>query len=469
MGPRTAATIAVVICGSMRTVGWADENKDLDLIPPAAQEGNPAQPQSAATPTRQAVAGRLYGEEAFTASSSRGGLVVPFPPPAPPDWQNRISLDASYRWDLTQSFSATLSDRMNLLAQPDFDFPSAASFRNDFREGYLTWEPAARNYLEAGRINVRNGVALGFNPTDFFKTRTLIDQASLDPSVIRQDRLGTVMARAQTIWSGGSASFVFAPKLYEPTPIMTTPPPSLDPNFDLTNAADRWLVSANYEIADLSPQALIYHESGDTRFGLNLSRQIGNSIVAYAEWAGGRQRTLIVRAVDYGKETGTLPPSAPILPPSDTDSRFRNDLAVGASWSSSAKFTLNLEYHYHQAGFSRQDWQNWFAVGSINPAAAGEVWYVRGYANDQQEPVTRHQVFARVDWRDAFISHLELSAFAFVNLYDGSTLAQISASYYVSNAWTVGAYLSANVGGAYSERGSLPQAASAIVQLVRYF
>jgi len=66
---------------------------------------------------------------------------------------------------------------------------------------YLTWEPAASTYLEAGRINLRNGAALGFNPTDFLKTRTLVGQASLDPSAARQNRLGTAMVRGQKIWA----------------------------------------------------------------------------------------------------------------------------------------------------------------------------------------------------------------------------------------------------------------------------
>ena len=61
------------------------------------------------------------------------------------------------------------------------------------------------------------------------------------------------------------------------------------------------------------------------------------------------------------------------------------------------------------------------------------------------------------------------TAFSFVNLYDGSTLSQIAANYYLSDRWTLGAYVSANLGSPRSERGSFPQEASAILQLVRYF
>jgi hypothetical protein len=39
----------------------------------------------------------------------------------------------------------------------------------------------------------------------------------------------------------------------------------------------------------------------------------------------------------------------------------------------------------------------------------------------------------------------------------------------LSSAWTIGGFLAGNLDGAHSERGSAPQAASAILQLVGYF
>jgi len=55
--------------------------------------------------------------------------------------------------------------------------------------GYASWEPLDRTYLDLGRINLKSGVALGFNPTDFFKTRAVVEPLSADPSVLREDRL----------------------------------------------------------------------------------------------------------------------------------------------------------------------------------------------------------------------------------------------------------------------------------------
>jgi hypothetical protein len=465
---RAAAALLAVAFGVAAGPGLAAENEDLDRIPQAVPDAG-SQP---AAPPAAPASGRLFVEDAFSLMSNRGGLVVPFPPPAPARWQNRTSLDASYQWTLTDRLSLTFSDRFNLEEENDFNFPSFRTTRNDFREGYVTFEPLTRVYLEAGRINVRNGVAAGFNPTDFFRTRTALDLASVDPSALREDRLGTVMARAQTIWDGGSFAVAYAPRLYDPTPINATVPAGVDPRFDLTSDTGRLLLSLNADVAGLAPQALLFQQNGQTRLGLNVSHPIGNSIIAYGEWAGGRQPSLIATALAYGKQTGTIPDAAPNPGFGSGDVRFRNDLAVGASWTSEAKVTINLEYHYHEAGFSQRDWRNWFDLGGpmrTSPGVASELWYIRGYANAMQDPMTQHEAFLRADWTDAFVKDLELTALAFVNLYDGSSLTQVSASYFLTDTWTIGCYVSGNLGAARSERGSMPQLGSAIVQLTHDF
>lgn len=465
---RTIAITAGLLWLAGTNLAHADENNDLNLIP-GAINNEAAPPAAPATP---ATHGKFYLEDAITGSSLRGGLVVPFPPPPIANWQNRASLDALDSWSLGHDLRATLSDRLNVVAENGVDFVSRQTLRNDLREGYLTWEPVARNFLEAGRINVRNGIALGFNPTDFFKTQTAVGQPSLDPSVIREDRLGTVMLRGQAIWTGGAASLAFAPKLGEPAPITDRSRLGIDPLIERTNSADRFLATIELGVADLGPQALVYHEGSKTRFGLNLSHPIGQSVIAYAEASTGEEPNLITAAIAYGKKTGVLPESAPILPPTNPATHWRSDFVAGASWTPVGKLTFNAEYHFHQAGLTSRDWRNWFAIGGANPSIRGisnELWYIRDFANAEQEPVTRQQAFFRADWTDAFIADLELTAIAFVDLYDGSTLTQLAAQYYLSDAWTISGYFSANLDGKRTERGSFPQAASATLSLRRYF
>ena len=134
------------------------------------------------------------------------------------------------------------------------------------------------------------------------------------------------------------------------------------------------------------------------------------------------------------------------------------------------KLTLNFEYHFHQAGLTPQDWRNWFnaARGGGFSGINATLWYVRAYAQDQQEPMARHEGFVRLDWVDAFVPDLEITALANVNLQDGSGLMQATADYYLSRSWTVGVLGSVTFGGVRTDYGSLPQAASVLLRVVRY-
>jgi hypothetical protein len=78
-------------------------------------------------------------------------------------------------------------------------------------------------------------------------------------------------------------------------------------------------------------------------------------------------------------------------------------------------------------------------------------------------------VFLRADWVDAFIPNLEITGFVNADLYDASGLVQITADYHLSDAWTVGGLVIADLGRARSDFGSLPQSASMLFRLARYF
>jgi hypothetical protein len=447
-----------------------DENDDLAKLPGATPA--PATNESP-TPTGDVGRHRVYLENAVVVGAQRAELTVPSDAPAN-SWQERLFIDVRKEWSLGHRLNVTFGDRLNMRADSDLVFPSHQNVINDFREGFLSWEPVDRTYVDAGRINLKSGAALGFNPTDFFKTRAVVEPLSADPSVLREDRLGALMLRAQRIGSAGAITVAFAPALYQQSPVYTNSSlPSLDPSFDRTNAHTRLLVKASMNVAaDFSPELLVYHENDRTKLGVNITRGLGQNIVAYAEWAGGRQPSMIADALRYGRETGALPADAPPVLGDDSRRVFQSDLSVGGSFAAKAKVTLNVEYHLHQAGFVRQDWDNWFNTGQGTVGSspvARELWFIRGYALDQQLPLTRHSLFARADWVDAFARHLELTGFVNTDLYDRSGLVQIAADYYLSDTWTIGVQANANVGSARSDFGSLPGTGSMLFKAARYF
>lgn len=453
-----------LLASPARSQGGEDE--DLDLVPKEVNEAGEAQAMTERPPSR--VSARVYLENVATGASAPRALLVEYPD-ALPRWQDRFSLDSAVRWDIAKRLSLVVSDRLSVIGQEGVSFLSWQTVENNLREGYLSWEPMDRLYLEAGRINVRNGVSLGFNPTDFFRTGTLVGQASMDPSVTRQNRLGVAMVRAQAIWAWGSASLAYAPKLDDAARVVNAQPVGVDPRFYATNFEHRVLLSLNFDVAGLSPQILAYFEGLRPKLGLSASRQLGESVIVYGEWAGGVAKDLSARATEHGQETGVLPSMISPLPPTSAEDQLRNDVSVGAAWTIAAmKLTLNAEYHYHEGGFSRAAWRSWFDAGAGAPQAARQLWYVRRYAKEQQEPLTSHELFVRADLARGLVRDLQLGALAVIDLLDGSTLAQLSANYSVNDAWTVSAFATASLGDRASDYGSLPQALSGSLQLTWY-
>ncbi|MBV9992194.1 MAG: hypothetical protein JOZ72_12995 [Alphaproteobacteria bacterium] len=470
MGRRVRCDVAAAILFAavvLSAPARAGDDDDLARIPKQTDQS-----EDTANLARDLDAtGRVYLQDDLFFAADRSNLAVPLGPG--PSWEERLFLDTRLTWSLGSDVSFTYSGRFNLRAEDGIDFPSHENLRNDLREAYLAWQIAPDDFVEAGRINLKSGTGLGYNPTDFFKTRAVVEPVSADPGVLREDRLGTAMVMGQHLWDGGSVTVAYAPKLYDDTPIyFNSDLPSFDPMFDRTNARERILVKSSLRLADdLMPEFLFYDEAGNTRFGINISRSFGRSIVGYAEWAGGSRASLVHDALTYGVETGTLPAAALSVIPESGAKSFRSDYVVGASYTTENRITINLEYDRHGEGFTGQDWRNWFdtgIAGRSNPLVTGTLWYIRGYAQDQLELTGRDVVFLRADWTDAFVKDLNLSGFVLDDVRDGSALAQVSADYYLSRSWTVGGLVDANFGSRRSEFGSLPNTAEVFLKLTAY-
>jgi hypothetical protein len=458
---RSGAVVFAVLM--LAADAWADESNDLDLIPqsPAKQESS------------YRVPGRFFIQNALTITSVRDDLLVPSPPPLPPRWEERLFGDARIEWPLSSNAHVTYSGRLNFILQEDLGFPNRGNVTHDLRELYVSTEPLQRSYFDAGRINLKSGVALGFNPTDYFKARAVVDPLTADPGALREDRLGTVMLRAQHVGEGSSVMLAYAPKITDPAPIASDPYRGFDPLWGRTNGTERWLVKGSLQLGDgVNPEVLAFHENGKWKFGANIAESVGQSSVVYLEWSGGKRLPIADEALAFGRATGTIPPAAPSVITQGNDERFRNQVALGASYTNESKITFNLEYHYNEAGFSRDDWNRWFNVGEGRAESSPivrELWYIRGYASDRQEPIQQHSIFLRADWVDAFVPKLELTGFVLADARDGSALLQVEASYARTDLWSFGVLAGGTTGGRRSNFGSLPREASILFKATRYF
>ncbi|MGF6596757.1 hypothetical protein P3T23_001468 [Paraburkholderia sp. GAS448] len=374
----TSATPAALATASGRAVGNAVSNATADGTGSALDLAN-ASDTSAATSTSAAATVRpwkLSVENAVRLSDyqNAGGSA-----------RNQVSLDVQYARSLVPSLNVNFSmrfDRFDPLSS------KAAPSRSEslIREAYVSWRASPLQVVDVGRVNQRVGAGFGYNPTDFFKAGAVNLDVSPDPQSRRTNRLGSVAVRGQQLWDTGSLSLMLSPRL---TRYSAPGDPSASSALQRTNGVNRWMLVGSQRLSEtVQPQWLIYGEQGQaSQFGVNFSALFGNSIVAYAEWAGGRRQSILART------TGV------------DDRAFRASSAVGATWTLPNDLSLTAEFQGNGAGASATQWS---ALQASNPAAWGRA--VQTVTASQELPA-RHGVFLMANWRNVGVRRLDLSGF----------------------------------------------------------
>lgn len=409
---------------------------ELELIPPAGEVYKSSNEENIIPSARSLIGGtsddRIFAESVSVIARSRERPQTQTIPVS--SFSTRASLDLNVAVKLTEGLDLQLSDRLNV----SYGTQGKTNLAQELRELYVGWRLGPNDLIQLGRLNVRNGVGIGYSPTDYLRTGATLDVASFDPASIRAGRLGVYSTRFEHSWSGGAAAILIAPKL------TTATKDTLGLQAASTNFATRWLATLDLEFDGLSPQLLVF-DGGDQRpqFGVSVSKLLSSSVVGYGEYNIGRAVRLSDLAVGLG------------------GARLRSQATLGMSWANSAaRITGNLEYHYNGAGISKSDSRNLGANGSLLRAG--------GLAAISQDPLSRHQIFARVQTLDRFAQGLELALFTATDLATGSTFASTSAVYSPSPKWTFAIFASALAGKSSDVYGF--QAANKIMTLqIRFY
>lgn len=362
---------------------------------------------------------RLYAEGAQVRSEQRADGAV--------QHSQRLSLDAYVDTAAAPRWRAVFADRLDLRWR---GAPAYGDFINTLKEAYVSGQPANDAAFDIGRVNARYGVASGYNPTDYFRANAVRSIVSINPASLRENRLGTVMLRGQRLWSSGSLTALYAPRLTEER--NTSP---FSPDFGATNNQWQGLVALSQKLApDFSPQWLLYdNERGEPQLGMNATTLWNDATVAYLEWSGGRQMSQVAQALGQSEER-----------------RFRSRLATGATYTAPNKLSVTLEYDYNGAAPDEAQWN------ALRQGAPDLYAQYRSRAAAQQDLPTRRNLFLYARWQDFLIPRLELSAMLRLDAVDESRLAWIE----VHRDWgrvNVALQWQRNVGEAGSQFGALPE------------
>ncbi|MGV2293250.1 hypothetical protein AAHK20_31395 [Trinickia sp. YCB016] len=330
----------------------------------------------------------------YTAASQTGSVLL--------NDNLRVSSSLAYDGAFAPGWRAVFSNQFDAGWRGGTDQYNAV---DTLKQAYLSWRPTTSTILDAGRINLREGVASGFNPTDYFKSGALRAVTSIDPESLRENRLGSVMLRGQAIWDGGSVTALVSP------PLASSPSnATFNPDFGATNQKWRYMLSGTQRLfGGFAPQWLVYGGAGiSPQFGVDATTLLDNATVGFLEYSGGRSSTL---ADEQGNQAG--PES------------FHSKLATGLTRTFPNKVSVTLEYDYDGASANRATWD----ALAANRERFGQYLDAVG---TQQELPTRHSLFTYVTWQDAFVVHLDLTALARYDLVEHSYYTWLEARYH----WT---------------------------------
>jgi hypothetical protein len=310
----------------------------------------------------------------------------------------RGTIDFRYDDHLLPQLRAVFSDRLDGV---DSDGVPPGDNVNTLREAFLSWAWTEQRIVDLGRVNIRNGAAFGYNPTDWFKANAVRAFVNPDPAFLRENRQGTVVVQMQQLWDQGSLTAAFSPRLSR-TPDSAT----FALNFGATNPENRYLVAGSWKLHErVTPQLLVYG-GADTppQVGLNLSGLVGDSVVAFGEVAVGRGPTLVDQAAGLSN------------PPQSSQQRA----SVGLTYTTPFNLSLTAEAEYSSAAPFGNQW-------SQLPALAQQ--QVLATSQNLQDLPTRSQWFFYASWKDVLIPRLSLAGFWRQDIQTNSRATWLEARY----------------------------------------
>ena len=339
----------------------------------------------------------------------------------------RLSLDLNWTTALSPGWRLTASDRLDNVHPVDAGSHQTV---NSLRELNIGWQDGDGTLLvDFGRINLRNGPAYGFNPTDYFRDGALRSITSVDPMALRENRLGTVMLRAQRLWNGGGLSLALAPKLAN-----GPDNGSFNPDWGATNHQHRALLTWSEKLGErVSGQALLLAAAGQgPQLGANATALFSDAVVGHAEWSLGRDDGSAARAAGF-----------------TPSSSRRSKLATGATWTLPTGLALTLEYQYNGAALRHAQ----LATGRADDVDRIGSYLLANQAH--QDSAARQAWLLYASQRNAGLKNLDLAGFVRRNSDDHSLQAWLEARYHFER-FDLSLQWQATHGSTLSEYGVLP-------------
>lgn len=341
------------------------------------------------------------------------------------DWQRQDSVITSGRLaarlygqgNLSGLFGIELNTKLRTQGNSREQYKAQNNIRLDVQSLAFSYSPSSSWRWVAGRTNIRNGVASGFNPTDWFKDNSQVIFESLDTADRREDRLGVVALEGVWLSEESVLSFGYRPNLHAKPDTVASNSNVVGLGLDRTNNKDGFFLKyapspASWNNLSLTVSSLYENDRPD--LGAEVSLAVVDNVVLYSEWFGQRRQNLTDEATRS----------------SQGNMRIYNQLASGFTWSvpeslvGNEDIALSVEYHVNEAGLKQSQPGTWrIAIAESNR----QVHSVALLAATKQEPLAEQQFFGRLAWNDFWVDN-DLSFITTVTPMDGSGFGQLTLS-----------------------------------------
>jgi len=353
---------------------------------------------------------------------------------------HRAAFDLRYSQAVGSGLRVAFSDRVDDVHPTLGGQPSTV---NSLREAFASWQSDdAATVVDFGRVNVRNGPAFGFNPTDFLRTGALRTITTADPVALRENRMGVAMLRVARQEGNAGLTLVLAPKVAS-APSQS----SWSADFGATNDRARALLALNARLAEGTSGQLfaVATRNERPRWGFNLTTLAGDSAVIYAEYAESNEQDLL-----------------DVLTNSGAPAKRQRKAALGLTYTLPSKLSLTLEADANSRGLRAADFASWLAQGPNAYLAYAAL------TQPSQELGARRAWTFYLTQKELGLKQLDLTALVRRNAEDHSTLGWLELRYHWPRIDAALQFQTAS-GSAFTEFGAMPYRRVAQLLLYAYF
>jgi len=294
-------------------------------------------------------------------------------------------------------------------------------FKTSYNEHY---------FLELGRMNVKEGIAYGYNPTDYFKGGSSFT-LSLDPKEKIENRLGAVLVQVSAIWDNITLKALYSPQISTNANSIQSDKKYIGLHLDESNSQERASLYLGYTGFDaLSISGLLHKNDDGLNIGLNMS-YIQERSIWYLEASTAKKQD---------------------------KSNYETELSLGLNYSSQNNIVSTFEYIYNEGGLNKEEIHTLFSQK-----------YLANYSPKipKSTMLSKHTLFMMARQSDV-LHNLDWNALAWVNPLDKSSLLQVGLSYeYEEIVFSLDAR--AYRGNAQTVYGSYPNEYEGLVSMSYYF